>query len=74
MLVSRNKDYASIHDCNDAVKQAINIAEERRVLAVVNEEGENLKYRWVPILAETICIHSDSSISLELAKRLSERY
>jgi UPF0271 protein len=73
VLVSRTKDYASIHDCDSAEKQAINIATERRVLAVVEEEGENMKYRWVPILAETICIHSDSPISLELAKRLSEK-
>jgi UPF0271 protein len=73
VLVSRAKDYASIHKCDDAVKQAKNIAEERRVLAVVEREKEDLEYHWVPILAETICIHSDSPISLELAKRLSER-
>jgi UPF0271 protein len=75
-LVSRKREYASIRDCGEAAAQAEEIVKRGRVKAVVlsgkddgNQSGD-LTYRWVPIKAETICIHSDSPISLELAKRL----
>jgi UPF0271 protein len=76
-LVSRKLDYASIRDCGEAVKQSEEIVKRGRVKAVVASGGGGtgaqtggMTYRWVPIKAETICIHSDSPISLELAKRL----
>lgn len=76
-LVNRKMDYASIRDCEEAVEQTEEIVRRGRVKAVVvsREDGAapqdgGMTYRWVPIRAETICIHSDSPISLDLARRL----
>ena len=76
-LVSRKLDYASIRDCGEAVEQTEEIVKRGRVKAVVVSGGDgaeaqtgDMTYRWVPLKAETICIHSDSPISLELVERL----
>jgi UPF0271 protein len=76
-LVSRTKDYASIGDCDEAVEQTEEIVRRGRVRAVVESrtcgkqtDDTSIVYQWVPIRAETICIHSDSPISLDLARRL----
>jgi 5-oxoprolinase (ATP-hydrolysing) subunit A len=71
-LVNRKKPYASIHDCETAVAQAHEIVLNHRVEAIIEgETGEPVK-KWMNIAAETICIHSDSSIAIELAKGLAK--
>ncbi len=73
VLTSRKKAYACIHDCAAAVAQAQTIANDKRVQAIMEDENGRLDYRAVAIDAATICIHSDSSIALELAQALAEK-
>lgn len=70
-LVNRTKDYASITDLDAAVKHAMRIAKEGKVATYVEGAEGKITRIDVPIRTETICIHSDSEIALELAKRLS---
>ncbi len=70
-LVARTKDYASIHDCDQAVEHTLTIINDKQVQAVIEQDNDTLSYKMVPIDADTICIHSDSAISLELAKKLA---
>ncbi|MBU3914535.1 LamB/YcsF family protein [bacterium] len=70
-LVNRSKDYACIHDCETAVANTDQILNKKQVNAYVEEVDGSVSRRKIPIEAETVCIHSDSDISLELAKRLS---
>jgi UPF0271 protein len=67
-LSSRAKDYGSITDCDAAIKHATRIINEGQVSAYVDD---TIRID-VPIKVETICIHSDSKIALDLAKRLAE--
>ena len=67
-LVKRNKDYASIHICDEAVTQSSTIINEGKVLAYFSDQER----QWVELEAETICIHSDSELALELAQRLQD--
>lgn len=71
-LVNRKKEYASIHECDEAVQHTVDIINGGFVHAYVEKPGERLVQEKVTIKADTICIHSDSDISLELAKRLNE--
>jgi len=71
-LVNRAKDYASITDCNEAVKHALRIVKEGRVTAYIEGDDGEFTITELPITAETVCIHSDSEIALELAKQLAE--
>jgi UPF0271 protein len=70
-LVSRRKSYASIKDCEEAVKHVLKIVKSGKVSAYIEENDGTTTVAEVPIEAETICIHSDSEIALELAIRLS---
>lgn len=70
-LVSRTRDYASIKDCNEAIKHATKIIREAKVAAYIEDAEGKIARIEVPIKAETICIHSDSRISLKLAKTLA---
>ncbi len=70
-LVARSKDYASIHDCDEAVAHARNIIESGTVEGHIDDGGK-LKTETVRLEAETICIHSDSAIALELAQKLAD--
>ncbi len=67
-LVSRTKEYASIHNLKEAVAHSKSIYENQSVLAY---EDDELMSDPVPLKAETICIHSDSEIALELAEALN---
>ncbi len=69
-LVSRKKDYASITDVEEAIGHSLSILKDKKVSAFIESEG-TLERRDIDIEADTICIHSDSKISLDLAKRLS---
>ena len=62
VLVDRSREGAVIRDLEAALEQARVIVLEGRVL---DEEG-----LWRALRAETLCIHSDSPIALELARRV----
>lgn len=70
-LVSRKLDYASIHELDEALVHVRNIVDNGLVEGyTVKEDGSTVR-REVGIKADTICIHSDSAIALELAASLS---
>ncbi len=70
-LVSRTLDYASIHNIDEAVSHAGKILRENQVDGHIAREDGSVELRSVTLKADTICIHSDSPISLELAARLA---
>ncbi len=70
-LVNRVKDYACIHNCDAAVANTDQILNKKQVNAYIEATDGTVSRKIVPIEADTVCIHSDSEISLELAKRLS---
>jgi UPF0271 protein len=71
VLVSRSKDYASIHDVDEALEHSRKMIVEQRVDAIVEQADGSLKTNSQPMLAETLCIHSDSEIALPLAAGLA---
>lgn len=71
-LVSRKKPYASITNCQEAVEHARSIIHSGLVKAYIEDETGILEERLVPIKADTICIHSDATIALELARELNK--
>lgn len=71
-LVSRAKKYACIHDCEAAVAHSEMILKNGVVEAYVDTGEGDPKREKAAINAETICIHSDSVIALELASRLAD--
>ena len=73
LLVSRTKDYACITDCDEAAKHAMKIIRKGMVTAYSEDAAGKVTRIELPLKAETICIHSDSKISLELAKTLAAR-
>lgn len=73
-LVSRKFDYACIHNCDEAVRHSLDIVKRGQVNAYFETAEGNTEQRLVPIEAETICIHSDSTIALELARALSKAF
>lgn len=71
-LVSRKKDYASISDCREALEHSELIIKSGQVLAFIEQSDGTLEKKSIPIRAETLCIHSDSIIALELAQGLRQ--
>jgi 5-oxoprolinase (ATP-hydrolysing) subunit A len=69
-LVNRKKSYASITDCDEAVSHVVKIVKEGRVTGHVEDATGNVILMEVPIECETICVHSDSAIALELVRKL----
>ena len=67
-LVKRTKPYASIHAYTEALEQSKQILKKNRVLAYLTDAEQ----QWRELSAQTICIHSDSAIALELAKGLQK--
>ncbi|MDC7241506.1 MAG: LamB/YcsF family protein, partial [Spirochaetales bacterium] len=67
-LVSRTREFASIHDLDEAVAHSKAIYLNQSVLAY---EDDALMSEPTPLQAQTICIHSDSEIALELAEALN---
>lgn len=63
-LVPRSQEGALIADENKAVAQALDMVRDGRVLAV---DGT-----WVPVRADTICVHGDSPGAVALAVALRE--
>lgn len=72
LLVPRSKSYASIKECNEAVNHSEYMIAKGMVSCVVSDLNYVLETKDFPIKVDTICIHSDSEIALELAKKLSE--
>jgi UPF0271 protein len=73
-LVDRSQIHASIIDLATALKQAEDIIKHRRVN--ISLQNSSLLV-WKTISADTICVHSDSVIALDLAiglRRLIETY
>jgi UPF0271 protein len=68
-LLDRSQDHAVISDLENALAQAGDIIERRRVNV---SPISSLPPRWQAIEADTICIHSDSPIALDLALRLRQ--
>lgn len=73
-LVKRGHPEACITDCGEAVNQTLSIVQQQQVSAFVDIESESGEQRLIPLKADTICIHSDSVISLELAEKLAETH
>lgn len=65
-LASRAEADAAISGVNEALAQAGEIAGRGRV----NVSGDPARPDWREIKADTVCIHSDSPIALELASAL----
>ena len=70
-LVRRTQEYASITDVNQALDHVKMMIEGGLVNAYVAEDSEAMRREAVPIEVDTICIHSDSEIALDLAKALN---
>lgn len=71
-LVPRNKPYASIAGVEEALEQARQLIQKQSVQAVVGEHPDGspiLETR--PLPGQTICVHSDSAIALQLVIKLS---
>lgn len=62
LLVPRNQLNSVHHNTNDAINQALQIVTNKTVSTISGKE--------IPIQADTICIHSDSDISIKLAMGL----
>lgn len=71
-LVSRERSWASIDDLDQALAQARQIALCNTVDAVVEADGRIVSTRTVALHAQTICIHSDSRIAVDLARELKK--
>lgn len=64
-LVKRGTPGALLDDENAALAQTLSMVRERRVRAI---DGN-----WVPIQADTICLHGDGPHALAFARRIRER-
>ncbi|MGJ8690651.1 MAG: 5-oxoprolinase subunit PxpA [Gammaproteobacteria bacterium] len=64
-LVPRSDSQALIHDVDIAVAQSLAIIRKGQVKAITGEA--------IPIIADTLCIHGDSVIALQFAKKLRHR-
>lgn len=67
-LLSRKQPNACITDVNEALQQVRTIVQNQQVEAIITNSAGQPEVRMISLDAETICIHSDSSIALELAK------
>lgn len=70
-LVDRKKSHATIKELDEAVRHSLRMVKERSVLAYLEDNGATVGRIEVPVEIDTLCIHSDSEITLELARRLS---
>lgn len=65
-LVSRRRPDAQVHDANEAVRRAIRMVREGKVMSV---DGQDLS-----IDVETICLHGDGPHAAEFAQRLRKAF
>ena len=66
-LMNRSKNRASITSLEEALDHAVEIIKRRRVNVNHRPSGHPV---WKTLPADTICVHSDSAIALELAIQL----
>lgn len=69
-LVDRSREWASIADCDEAIEQALKIVRESRVDVYPDGRARALRACERTLVVDTVCIHSDSPLSLDLARRL----
>jgi UPF0271 protein len=72
LLVSRKSPHASITDLDEAVRAVRTIVEDGRVHAFVDHPGHRNETGMFDIVVDTICIHSDSPIAVDLARAVRE--
>jgi UPF0271 protein len=70
-LVERSKSYASIMEVDEAVRHTREMIQTGRVSAVISDAADRMITQNVPIKADTVCIHSESTIALALVKALA---
>ena len=68
-LMPRRYPEASIKNLKEAVEQSVRMVRSGEVTAFVETGGEWIE-RLCPIVVETVCIHSDSVIAVDLAELL----
>lgn len=68
-LVNRDKDHASLSKLDDALLHSQRL---RSGIVLADKDDDNINKIEVKIQACTLCIHSDSNIALNLAKKLRE--
>ena len=68
-LVSRSKSHASMSEVDEAMAQVRALVEEGKVKAILESSDGTHASLWVETRVDTVCIHSDSKISLDLARR-----
>lgn len=73
-LMSRSHAGACLEDCGNALEQVRRIAVSGQVAAAVEDGSANPPVRLVAIAADTICLHSDTPIVLDLAKECARIY
>lgn len=65
-LVSRKHENAAIHDTDQCICRVLRMIKEARVASVSGEDIE--------ITADTVCIHGDNKMALELAAKLRDAF
>jgi UPF0271 protein len=65
-LVSRKRPDAQVHDASEAVRRALRMIRERKVLPVNGGD--------IAIEVDTICIHGDGAHAAEFAQRLRDAF
>lgn len=73
VLMSRRELLAVITDVDEAEKQAVDLSEKGEVLAAVRSGRDGIHWQKMAAHADTICVHSDSPIALDLVRRLEAR-
>lgn len=71
-LVNRKEPNACITDLGEALENVRNMVHCKQVKAFIADSARQPKVRMVGLDADTICIHSDSPIALELAEGVAE--
>ena len=71
-LVSRKQPNACITDYKDALENVRTIIKCGQVQAFIKDENQQPIVGMIDVSVDTICIHSDSLIALELAKGVAE--
>ena len=63
-LIPRSQEGALINDLNNSIEQTLNIIQEGKV--------KSLNGKIIPMRAETICIHGDGPMAVQLARQIHE--
>ena len=69
-LVDRSEEHAVLDDIEEAINHVRSIVERRSVNAYMEAGSGSSERVLMPLSIDTMCVHSDSPIALELVKRL----